>query len=79
MFDRDVDFVTAMITSVKAVLANPKPMLAWCLIIGFLLALSLASLFAGLLVVFPLLGHSTWHLYRKAVKPEEIGNGIISP
>ncbi|MEP7174086.1 MAG: DUF2189 domain-containing protein [Aestuariivirga sp.] len=70
VFDRDVDFVTAMITSVKAVLANPKPMLVWCLIIGFLLALSLASLFAGLLVVFPLLGHATWHLYRKAVKPE---------
>jgi uncharacterized membrane protein len=70
VFDRDVDFVTAMITSVKSVLANPKPMLAWCLIIGFLLALSLASLFAGLLVVFPLLGHATWHLYRKAVKPE---------
>ena len=71
VFDREVDFVTAMITSVKSVLANPKPMLAWCLIIGFLLALSLASLFAGLLVVFPLLGHSTWHLYRKVVKPEE--------
>ena len=70
VFDREVDFVTFMITSVKSVLANPKPMLAWCLIIGFLLALSLASLFAGLLVVFPLLGHPTWHLYRKVVKPE---------
>ena len=74
VFDRDVDFVTAMITSVKSVLANPKPMLAWCLIIGFLLALSLASLFAGLLVVFPFLGHSTWHLYRKVVAPEEPEN-----
>jgi uncharacterized membrane protein len=65
IFDRDVDFVTAMITSVKAVLANPLPMLLWCVIIGFLLALSFVSLFAGLLVVFPLLGHTTWHIYRK--------------
>jgi uncharacterized membrane protein len=79
VFDRDVDFVTAMITSVKSVLANPKPMLVWCLIIGFLLALSLASLFAGLLVVFPLLGHSTWHLYRKVVRPEGTHNRTIAP
>lgn len=67
VFDRKVDFVTAMITSVKAVLKNPKPMLLWCAIIGFLLALSFASLFAALIVVFPLLGHTTWHIYRKVV------------
>jgi uncharacterized membrane protein len=71
VFDRNVDFVTAMITSVKAVICNPKPMLVWCMIIGGLLALSLVSLFAGLLVVFPLLGHTTWHIYRKIVVPEE--------
>lgn len=69
VFDRGVDFVTAMITSVKSVLKNPVPMLVWCGIIGFLLALSFVSLFAGLLVVFPLLGHTTWHLYRKVVEP----------
>ncbi|MFT3986209.1 DUF2189 domain-containing protein [Aestuariivirga sp.] len=69
IYDRQVDFVTAMITSVKAVLKNPKPMLLWCAIIGFLLFLSLVSLFAGLIVVFPLLGHTTWHIYRKVVAP----------
>jgi uncharacterized membrane protein len=67
VFDRQVDFVTAMITSVKAVIANPKPMLLWCAIIGVLLGLSLVSLFLGLLVTLPVLGHTTWHLYRRIV------------
>ena len=70
VFDREVDFVTAMITSVKSVLANPKPMLLWCAIIGVLLGLSLLSVFAGLLVTLPILGHATWHLYRRVVAPE---------
>lgn len=70
IFDRNVDFVTAMITSVKAVLKNRKPMIVWCAIIGVLLFLSLISLFAGLLVVFPLLGHTTWHVYRKVVSQD---------
>jgi uncharacterized membrane protein len=70
VFDRQVDFVTAMITSVKAVLANPKPMLMWCVIIGVLLGLSLLSMFMGLLVVLPVLGHATWHLYRRVVAAE---------
>ncbi len=69
IFDRNVDFVTAMITSVKTVLKNPKPMLVWCVSIGILLFLSLVSLFAGLLVVFPFLGHTSWHVYRKVVQP----------
>lgn len=70
VFDRDVDFVTAMITSVKSVLANPRPMLLWCAIIGVFTALSLASVFVGLLVTLPILGHATWHLYRRVVAPE---------
>jgi len=71
IFDRNVDFVTAMITSVKAVLKNPKPMLVWCGCIGVLLFLSLVSLFGGLLVVFPFLGHTTWHVYKKVVLPPQ--------
>ncbi len=67
VFDRQVDFVTAMITSVKSVIANPKPMLLWCAIIGVLLGLSLLSVFLGLVVVLPVLGHTTWHLYRRVV------------
>lgn len=68
VFDRQVDFVTAMITSVKAVIVNPKPMVLWCAIIAVLLGLSLISIFLGLLVVLPLLGHTTWHIYRRVVQ-----------
>ena len=68
LFDRRVDFVTAMITSVKSVLKNPVPMLLWCAIIGVLLLISFASIFIGLIVIFPLLGHTTWHLYRKLIR-----------
>ena len=72
VFDRDVDFVTAMITSVKSVLKNPRPMLLWCVIIGVLTILSLVSVFVGLLVSLPILGHATWHLYRRVVAPEQV-------
>ena len=71
LFDKHVDFVTAMITSVKVVLENPKPMLLWCAIIGVLFAISLLSLFVALIVVLPVLGHSTWHLYKRAVGEKE--------
>lgn len=67
MFDRHTDFVTSMITSVQAVLKNPLPMLLWCAIIGFLLIISFATVFTALIVVFPLLGHTTWHIYRRLV------------
>jgi len=69
LVDRDVDCVTAMITSVQAVLANPRTMLAWGLIVAALLAIAMLPLFLGLLVVLPVLGHATWHLYRKVVAP----------
>lgn len=67
LYDRNVDFVTAMVTSVKTVAANPMPMLVWALVIGALLLLCLASGLLALLVVLPLLGHSTWHVYRRVV------------
>ena len=69
LFDRDIDFVTAMITSVRTVLANPRAMLAWFVTIGFFSALSFLSLFVGLIFFFPLLGHATWHVYRRAIAP----------
>ncbi len=65
--DREVDFVTAMTTSVRAVLANPRPMLVWAIVIGADLAISFATLFVALLVIFPVLGHTTWHLYRRLI------------
>lgn len=70
LFDRHVDFITAMITSVKAVLANPRPMLLWCAIIALLFGVSLLSVFVGLIIVLPILGHATWHLYRRLIAPE---------
>lgn len=75
LYDREVDFVTAMVTSVKTVLKNPYAMAVWAIIIGIHLALSLVSLFAGLIVVLPILGHTTWHIYRKAVGPSADESG----
>lgn len=69
LYDREVDFVTAMTSSVKLVIANPKAMMAWCAFIGFSMALSIATGFLGLLLAMPIIGHATWHLYRRAVVP----------
>lgn len=69
LFERDTDFVTAMVTSVRVVLANPRPMVVWCGAIAALVGLSLLSGFVGLFVVLPVLGHASWHLYRRAVAP----------
>ncbi|MGO8737405.1 DUF2189 domain-containing protein [Rhodoblastus sp.] len=70
LLDRDVDFATAMISSVKAVRTNPLPMLAWAAVIAVLLALGLMTALLGLTIVLPLLGHATWHVYRAVVEPE---------
>ncbi|MFP4328047.1 MAG: DUF2189 domain-containing protein [Paracoccaceae bacterium] len=68
LLDREVDFVTAMITSFQAVAANPVPMLGWGVLIAGLTFAALIPWFLGLLVVLPLLGHATWHLYRLMVE-----------
>jgi uncharacterized membrane protein len=67
LVDRDLDFVTAMTTSVRAVMANPRPMLAWAVVIGASLAIAFVTLFVALLVIFPALGHTTWRLYRRVI------------
>ncbi|GLH78870.1 membrane protein [Bradyrhizobium sp. SSBR45G] len=69
LLDRDVDFVTAMITSVRAVVASPGPMIGWAAVITVLLIVSALPYFLGLLVTVPVLGHATWHLYRRIVAP----------
>ncbi|MBI5132189.1 MAG: DUF2189 domain-containing protein [Rhodopseudomonas palustris] len=69
LLDRDVDFVTAMLTSVRAVVTSPGPMIAWAAAIVLLLAISALPYFLGLVVTLPVLGHTTWHLYRKIVAP----------
>lgn len=67
LIDREVDFVTAMITSIRAVLASPGPMIGWGIFIGTLLGIAILPMFLGLFVVLPVLGHATWHLYRRVV------------
>lgn len=68
LLDRDVDVVTAVRTSVTAVLANPVTMATWGAIVAVALLLGSLPLFVGLAVVLPVLGHATWHLYRKLVE-----------
>lgn len=69
VLDRDVDFVTAMITSVRMVSRNPLPMVSWAGIVAALLVISALPLFLGLLLTLPILGHATWHLYCRLVVP----------
>jgi uncharacterized membrane protein len=70
LLDRNVGAVEAVLTSVRAVAANPLPMAVWGLIVAGLLVIGALPLFVGLAVVVPVLGHSTWHLYRKVVEPD---------
>ena len=64
LLEREVDFVTAMITSFQTVTANPLPMLVWAALIAALTFAAMIPAFLGLFLVLPLLGHATWHLYR---------------
>lgn len=65
--DRRSDPVTALLTSLTAVLRNPLPMLAWAATIAILMGIGYLTAFIGLIVIFPLLGHATWHAYREIV------------
>lgn len=71
LLDREADFVTAMITSVRAVVQNPVPMVGWAAVIMLLLMIAIAPFFLGLFVALPILGHTTWHLYRRLVAPDD--------
>jgi uncharacterized membrane protein len=69
LLDRDVGVAVAVLTSVRAVLANPVTMAAWGFIVAALLVIGSIPFLFGLAVVMPVLGHATWHLYRKVVEP----------
>jgi len=71
LLDRNVGMAVAIVTSVKAILKNPFTMALWGLIVAFGLALGALPFLFGLAVAMPVLGHSTWHLYRKVVAPDE--------
>jgi uncharacterized membrane protein len=70
LIDRNVSATAAAATSVKAVLRNPLTMTLWGLIVAVALLIGSLPLFIGLAVVIPVLGHSTWHLYRKVIVPD---------
>jgi uncharacterized membrane protein len=69
LLDRDVGLGAAILTSLRAVATNPGPMAAWGLIVAAGLVIGSIPLFLGLIVVMPVLGHATWHLYRRVVPP----------
>jgi uncharacterized membrane protein len=66
--DHDVSAMEAVQTSIRAIMANPMTMTAWGFIVAVLLAVGTLPAFVGLAVIMPILGHATWHLYRKVVK-----------
>jgi uncharacterized membrane protein len=67
LIDRDVGLDTAIKTSIRAVRMNPVETALWGLIVAAGLVLGSIPLFIGLVVTIPVLGHATWHLYRKIV------------
>ena len=70
LLDRETNFVSAMILSVRVVLENPVVMLGWAAIISVTMVLSMVPAFMGLIVTLPVLGHATWHLYTRAAPRE---------
>jgi uncharacterized membrane protein len=69
LLDRNVGAHVAILTSVRAVVANPASMALWGLIVAVALLIGSIPFFVGLAVVVPVLGHATWHLYRRVVLP----------
>jgi uncharacterized membrane protein len=72
LLDRETDFVSAMITSIRVVKENPSVMLTWAAIISVTILVSLIPAFLGLIFTLPILGHTTWHLYKRAVAPPKM-------
>jgi uncharacterized membrane protein len=70
LLDRDVGAAVALATSIRVVAENPVTMALWGFIVAALLVIGSIPFFLGLTVVMPVLGHATWHLYRRAVEPD---------
>lgn len=68
---RNVDIVTAAITSIRVVKKNPRKMLTWATMISVIILLGMATAFIGLIVAFPIVGHASWHAYRELVERPE--------
>ena len=72
MLDRKVDFITAVLTSLTAVRANPGPMALWAALIVVFTGIGLISFYIGLVIALPLIGHATWHAYQELVDDSAI-------
>ena len=70
LLDRDVGAAVAVLTSIRVVAKNPLTMALWGFIVAASLLVGSIPFFLGLTVVMPVLGHATWHLYRRAVEPD---------
>lgn len=68
LLDRNVGVPLAASTSLQVFRSNPQVILSWGLLVAALLVLGSVPAFIGLIIVLPILGHATWHLYRRAVK-----------
>lgn len=71
LLERETNYVSAMLTSLRVVRENPVVMLGWAAIIAVTMLLSMVPAFLGLIFTLPILGHTTWHLYQRAVQPME--------
>jgi uncharacterized membrane protein len=69
LLDRDVSINSAIGTSIRVVATNPVPIATWGVIVAAGLVIGSVPLLLGLVVVMPVLGHATWHLYRGVVEP----------
>ncbi len=70
LLDRDVGAAVAVATSIRVVAENPATMALWGFIVAAMLVIGSIPFFLGLTIVMPVLGHATWHLYRRAVEPD---------
>lgn len=67
LVDRDIDVISAALASIRSVIANPKAMLLWAGLIVLFTAVGIATFFFGLALLFPLVGHASWHAYKDLV------------
>lgn len=70
IMDRNADVMSAVITSIRCVSTNPRPLLLWAALIVMFVGLGLVTLFIGLVIFMPLIGHASWHAYHDLVQPQ---------
>ncbi len=71
LMTRNIDVVTAVATSLRAVVSNPKPMLLWAALIVAMIGVGIATIFVGFVIAFPLIGHATWHAFRDVIQIDD--------